>query len=274
MKVRFVLSFYMCGLNLVYAQSHTPLKINHAEPLYVDLIRDLGARKGEREWNVGWGISSEKNYILYSGFMEYEFSPINRLGLEVEVPFSFYQSTIQENSLEEIPRHRMEGIKLASQYTFWVSSKYQLSMALGYMNELKFHSFSTILDRRAVLKGNTYSPLFIAAKRWGNQIHSLVYAGPLWEQAFGSPKLEMGMQVNFSMHYVLPSTSHFIGVEINHIYLGLNSETVIRPQMKVRVSNNLCIGMVSGIPIHLEYQRISFMLRVIYEPTKKSSKRK
>jgi hypothetical protein len=29
-------------------------KILHAEPLYIDLIRGLGARKGEREWNVGW----------------------------------------------------------------------------------------------------------------------------------------------------------------------------------------------------------------------------
>ena len=33
-----------------------PLKIEHAEPLFIDLIRDLGARKGEREWNVGMGM--------------------------------------------------------------------------------------------------------------------------------------------------------------------------------------------------------------------------
>ena len=30
-----------------------PDKVLHAEPFYIDLIRDLGARKGEKEWNVG-----------------------------------------------------------------------------------------------------------------------------------------------------------------------------------------------------------------------------
>ncbi|HAI17051.1 MAG TPA: phosphoribosylformylglycinamidine synthase, partial [Xanthomarina gelatinilytica] len=34
-------------------ESKEPLKILHAEPLYIDLIRDLGARKGEKEWNIG-----------------------------------------------------------------------------------------------------------------------------------------------------------------------------------------------------------------------------
>ena len=28
-----------------------PDKVLHAEPLYIDLIRDLGARKGEKEYN-------------------------------------------------------------------------------------------------------------------------------------------------------------------------------------------------------------------------------
>ena len=32
-------------------------KVLHAEPLYIDLIRDLGARKGEREWNIGLGMT-------------------------------------------------------------------------------------------------------------------------------------------------------------------------------------------------------------------------
>ena len=34
-----------------------PDKILHAEPLYIDLIRDLGARKGEKEWNIGFGLT-------------------------------------------------------------------------------------------------------------------------------------------------------------------------------------------------------------------------
>ena len=33
-----------------------PPKVDHAEPLYIDLMRDLGARKGEAEINVGFGL--------------------------------------------------------------------------------------------------------------------------------------------------------------------------------------------------------------------------
>ena len=34
-----------------------PDKVLHAEPLYIDLIRDLGARKGEKEWNESLGLA-------------------------------------------------------------------------------------------------------------------------------------------------------------------------------------------------------------------------
>jgi len=41
-------------------------KVLHAEPLFIDLIRDLGARKGEREWNVGFGFQDETKYDSYN----------------------------------------------------------------------------------------------------------------------------------------------------------------------------------------------------------------
>jgi hypothetical protein len=41
-----------------------PYKVLHAEPLYIDLIRDLGARKGEKEWNVGMGLTDNDNHGL------------------------------------------------------------------------------------------------------------------------------------------------------------------------------------------------------------------
>jgi hypothetical protein len=70
-----------------------PAKLLHAEPLYIDLIRDLGARKGEKEWNVGLGLIDNNNYDKYEALVEYEFAPIDRLGLEIELPFSFYYPT-------------------------------------------------------------------------------------------------------------------------------------------------------------------------------------
>jgi len=254
-----------------FAQSDDLLKIHHTEPLYVDLIRDLGARKGEKEWNAGWSINDEKNFISYSGFVEYEFSPINRLGLEVELPFSFYQTLDQEYSTE-VPKHRIEGLKMASQYTFWVSNRYQLSMAVGYMNELKFHSFHTMSIRKDILKGNEYSPFIIVAKKWSKNIHSLLYSGPVWKQDFATGKIHSSIQSNFSMHYVFPGTSHFIGVEFNQELTANGLQTIVRPQAKVKVSSGLYLGMLTGIPVYSYDQGMSFMIRVIYEPKKRSKR--
>jgi hypothetical protein len=39
-----------------------PPKVLHAEPLYIDLIRDLGARKGEKEWNVGLAMVDQVRF--------------------------------------------------------------------------------------------------------------------------------------------------------------------------------------------------------------------
>jgi hypothetical protein len=121
-----------------------PVKVHHAEPLYIDLIRDLGARKGERELNAGWGMEDQRGYVASTGFFEYEFSPVNRLGLEVEVPFTFYKPEYEHKSEEDAPRNRLEGLKLASQYTFLVSPKYNMSMAIGYIHEFRTHSFYSL----------------------------------------------------------------------------------------------------------------------------------
>lgn len=55
-----------------------PDKVLHAEPLFIDLIRDLGARKGEKEWNVGLGLTDNLKFDAYEALIEYEWAPIDR----------------------------------------------------------------------------------------------------------------------------------------------------------------------------------------------------
>ena len=62
-------------------------KVEHAEPLYIDLMRDLGARKVEAEINVGFGRNNHHYYNEFNGFLEYKRAKANRLDMEVEVPF-------------------------------------------------------------------------------------------------------------------------------------------------------------------------------------------
>lgn len=241
-----------------------PLKIRHAEPLYMDLIRDLGARKGEKEWNVGYGIEGHKNYTINHTFVEYEFSPMNRLGLEVEVPFALYK-TASVNEGIEVPRSRMDGLKLAAQYTFLVSEKHRMSMAGGYMHEFRTHSFYSMGHGRGMLKGNSISPFFIVARKWGNRINTMIYTGPEWEFTPEEYKRELYYQINASMHYVLPD-GNFLGVEVNDEFSSMSRRTVLRPQMKLILGSNLALGLVTGIPTNFHADGMSFMARIIFEP--------
>ena len=241
-----------------------PIKIRHAEPLYMDLIRDLGARKGEKEWNVGYGVEGHKDYTVNTTFVEYEFSPVNRLGLEVEVPFAFYRTPAGQEGTE-IPRNRMEGVKVASQYTFLVSPKHQMSMAAGYIHEFRTHSFYSIDHGRGMLKGHSSSPFLIVAKKWGKRINSMLYTGPEWEFTPQESKKSLYYQVNASMHYVLPS-GNFVGLEVNDEFSGAGNQAVFRPQMKLVLNSHLALGLLTGIPTNFQNNGMSFMARVIFEP--------
>ena len=273
MKQILISIFLLAVLNLpAFAQKDSsqkklPLKIRHAEPLYMDLIRDLGARKGEKEWNVGYGIEGHKDYTINHSFVEYEFSPLNRLGLEVEIPFAFYRS-VQGSENTEIPRNRVEGLKLAAQYTFLVSKKYQMSMAGGYMHEFRTHSFYSIDHGRGMLKGNSVTPFFIVAKKFGKHINTMLYTGPEWEFIPEESKRNLYYQVNASMHYVLNS-GNFVGVEVNDEFSATAHQMVFRPQMKLILSSNLALGLVTGIPTNFQTDGMSFMARIIFEPRSK-----
>lgn len=240
-----------------------PEKVLHAEPLYIDLIRDLGARKGEKEWNVGMGLTDNLRFDSYEALIEYEWAPINRLGLEIEVPFTFFSA---RNGVpkDSVPFNRMESLKLAGQWSFFVSQKHATSMALGYINEFEFSDFGSF--GKPLFKGNVYNPFFIAAKRWGSNFHTLIYTGPVIEQSFKTNKFTAHYEINSNVHYMIKGTRNFIGIEFNKQVYSNDFDMVIRPQMRLEINESLMLGIVAGIPIERENQRFSTFLRLIWEP--------
>jgi hypothetical protein len=240
-----------------------PAKVLHAEPLFIDLIRDLGARKGEREWNYGVGITDNLSHDTYQALVEYEFAPLDRLGLEVEVPFTFV-APLKGSGKDDVPSHRMESLKTAIQYTFLVSQRYSTSMAIGYINEIEFTDINKI-GTTALLTGNVFNPFFVAAKRWGNNFHTLLYTGPRFEKAFEG-SWHKRFDINSNLHYMIPGTRNFIGIEVNKELTSHDFDMVIRPQLRVGITDNLLIGIVAGIPIAREEQRFSSFARIIWEP--------
>lgn len=240
-----------------------PYKVLHAEPLYIDLIRDLGARKGEKEWNIGLGLTDNLKFDSYEALIEYEWAPVDRLGLEVELPFTIY-SPVNGTANDSIPSNRLNSLKLAAQWSFFVNEPMATSMALGYINEFElsdFRNFGT-----PVIKGNVYNPFLVVAKRWGNNFHSLIYTGPMLEQKFSSNKIHTTYDINTSFHYMISGTRNFIGVEFNKTINDGNFDMTVRPQMRLGIADNLLIGIVAGIPVSRENERLSSFVRLIWEP--------
>jgi hypothetical protein len=243
-----------------------PDKVLHAEPLYIDLIRDLGARKGEKEWNVGLGLTDNLKFDAYEALIEYEWAPIDRLGFEVELPFTFYapQSGIESDS---IPSNSLNSIKIATQWSFFVSEPMATSMAIGYINEFELSDFRNF--GQPFIKGNVYNPFLVVAKRWGNNFHSLIYTGPMIEQNFSTNKFHTTYDINTSFHYMITGTRNFIGVEFNKTLDNNDFDMTIRPQMRLGIADNLLIGIVAGIPVSRENERLSSFVRLIWEPKHK-----
>lgn len=237
-------------------------KVLHAEPLYIDLIRDLGARKGEKEWNYAVGLTDRNRGDMYSALVEYEWAPIDRLGLEMELPFSLYYP---QNGSGDTRSSKLNSLKIAAQYSFYVSEKNSTSMALGYIHEFELNEFNKY-RKSGVYKGNLFNPFAVIAKRWGNNFHTLLYTGPAIFTYLNSQKTETSFQANTNFHYMISGTRNFVGLEINKNYQDRNLDLVLRPQMRVGISDNLLIGIVTGIPVNRANERLSTFLRLIYEP--------
>jgi hypothetical protein len=244
-----------------------PDKVLHAEPLYIDLIRDLGARRGEKEWNVGMGMTNNVRFDSYDALVEYEWAPVNRLGMEVELPFTF-SSPIFTSQGDSLPANRLNSLKLAAQWSFYVNEKSATTMALGYINELELQDFRN--PGGLALKGNCYNPFLIIARRWGNNLHTLIYTGSRLSREFEGKHRAVKTDLNTNLHYMIPGTRNFIGLEVNKTLENGRMSTTLRPQMRVGITDGVLIGIVAGIPFNKPTERLSSFVRLIWEPGHKT----
>lgn len=248
-----------------YAQTEEeadlPAKVHHIEPLYIDLVRDLGARKGEKELNIGAEFINTSSYSIFKTLAEYEFAPINRLGLEIEGNFSFYDGY---SDAENVPENKMDELKLSAQYSFYVSPKYQTTLAIGYAQIFELTDFNKYSSSTFVQE-LVYSPFFIAAKRWGDNFHTLIFLGPEFKHKLKTDVTHVDWQINTSFHYEIPNSSHFLGIEVNKAFVDSKFEMTLRPQAKLQINEALALGIVTGFPITKSEEKFSSFFRVIYE---------
>lgn len=254
------LLFFVSG-TILQAQNKQLPKVHHAEPLYLDLVRDLGARKGEKELNVGMEFSKNNNYNEFIYLTEYEFAPVDRLGLEVEADFSFYNN--RKNEAKKM-NNELEALRFSSQYSFYVSEKSQTTLAVGYSQILDFNDFKNFDDKQIVV-GTNYNPFFIAAKRWGNNWHTLLFFSPILEESFEHDEWGMRWEFNSSIYYNLPGTGHYVGLEFNEALEHDEFSMVIHPEVKLKVNEQLAVGLVNGFSVNHHSENFSLFGRLIYE---------
>lgn len=227
-----------------------PVKISHAEPLYLDLVRDLGARKGEQEWNVGTSFQRKAGVSQWHPFIEYEFAPINRLGLEVEIPFQVQKPQFEDGRRSTVS---VQSLKTSVQWTYAVIERWQTSLAVGYTNELE-------LQRG--ISAECGFPFAVAAKRWGSHVHTLLYTAWGGEKQAGQSLRSTGYQVNLAVHYVVGKA--FVGAE----WYNDPAEHILRPQVRFALKKNLLVGLVSSISL-THKAPVSSFIRIIYEPKRR-----
>lgn len=201
------------------------------------------------------------NYREYAVLAEYEFAPIDRLGLEIETDFSFYAKT---NSQSQIPENKLDKLILSVQYSFFVSPKYQTTMAIGYAHEFELTDFSSY-DSAKFVTGMVYKPFFVAAKKWGESFHTLIFTGPIMSHNFNETYTSVDWQINTSLHYNIPNTHHFIGVEFNKEVVDSEFKMTMRPQLKLQLNEAFAVGLVAGFPIDNQEEKFSSFFRLIYE---------
>lgn len=283
--------FSVCSIGLIFLSSSfagatalpadtLPLKLHHAEPLFIDLIRDLGARKGEKEWNVGVGFTDRTTYDSYGLLVEYEWAVADRLGLEIEVPMTF-NAFSRRNLLDgdgggqaRKPSNRVESLKLAGQYTFAVSEPWQASFAVGTIAEIGLPDFESIAGGDRLPKDVLLNPFLVIGKRWGSNWHSLLYTGPRFTRHLTDGRLETGYECHLSGFYMLSNSRNYLGIELNQYWRQGRYELTVRPEMRLEFSESLLAGFAPGIPLHAGPDRLSFFVRLVYEPPHRSGNNK
>jgi hypothetical protein len=204
------------------------------------------------------------SFTRYDALIEYEFAPINRLGVEIEVPVSFHQNNPTNNAYP-IPSDRINGLKIATQFTFLVNEKYKTSMAIGYIHEFAMQDFYQNINGK-FYNGNIYNPFFVAAKRIYNNYHFLLYTGPKFIREMEHTHHSFEYAINFNFHYMISGTRNFIGVEWNTLLSEGVYYVVARPQMRLELNKQFMVGVVSSMPLNYGVERFGTFLRLIYEP--------
>jgi hypothetical protein len=156
------------------------------EPLLVDLVRNLGSRRGEMEVNVLTSTSFRRSPAIQWG-PEIEYAPVRGLGFELEAPFA---------------DGALQAVKLGGQAT--VASFGARRVELGVLGSYAYRTGERGADAALGL---------VTGIRFGARVQGMLIAGPLASRVDG--RAHLGASANPSLFYQL-SRSWTVGLELGH----------------------------------------------------------
>jgi hypothetical protein len=255
-------------------------KLFHAEPLFMDLVRDLGARRGERELGLAWGQSVSSRYVAHLMFLEYEWAPADNWGLEVELPMHLHYTPRDMQATAPDPHasttssnrsHTELAARAGVQHTLRIWRTHHLSVGMGYYHQSTLASLGEWAHQPMVQR--TQGLLYgVMAKRWGYRWHLTAQAGPRWQathSAHAVPADAWLAEIHTSVQFLLPGTPNFAGLEVNSGWGANQQWLTLRPQLRLSLAHHFLVGLALGIPIvsEPEHEHLSGFVRLMWEPS-------
>jgi hypothetical protein len=75
--------------------------------------------------------------------------------------------------------------------------------------------------------------------------------------------------INSDIHFVLPGTKNFVGIEFNKEIEASHFKMIVRPQLKMALTSTSALGIALGIPTGSNERKFDVLVRWIYEFKKK-----
>ncbi len=204
------------------------------EPLYFDLIRNLGSRRNELEANVL--MTTTFDSVAWGP--EVEWTPVRNFGVELEVPFT---------------NGHVEALKAGAQWT--IGSLAGRRMEVGTIG-LYEHSLGGP-ERRATLGA-------VTGVRFTRIVHGLTVVGPTLDFRYARPV--PGATLNPSL-FVQMSRYVTTGLELG--YRGARGErpvATVLPQVHLNPTHHLKVQLGAGAAAQVGLRAKPFAaLRVSYE---------
>lgn len=274
--------FYLLYLLLActtYAQENSieEKEVNHYVPLYLDIPTELNVRKGYKDVSLAGGFANFRDFRRFRTLVEYGFAPVDKLGVEIEMPFVFIQrksvdmmagspraAIPEEGGAEE----SVTALRVGVNYSFLTLPRARTTFSAGYFNEIETSPFARF--GKPLLASNLSNPFVVAAKIWGERFHTMIYTGPALKRVFERHETKTQYLFNTIISYRIGrgDAESFIGLESNQVFASQEKgQMILRPQVLLPLNKLWKLGIVTSVPIATSnHLKGHFFFRLIYLP--------